>query len=362
METILAVRLEKRIAMIHSENGEIRPRGIVVRSGSPFARAIASRRPAALAGKAPEAEPAAAAAVTTDGFREIPKWDLKDHKGRKIADLVFVNRFVGGAAAWAKADMDHIDQALAAAMTDSTLQSVVAQYYPGKITSTALPPAVVDLHTPQGSRFFKDQAEDLARELFLSGVLGDHDPGQCVIDMMLPRGVILVDGFSPGFQPPPGEEEEHARRERALIKIDDDEGDSTQGLGGYHGSVQVNRNGRPVTTYYAVGVFSEGDNGIAVFDGADNSWANVVATFYHELNEARTDPDVEDAVRFNDASKIGWYSETGRGEIGDLPINEAESGFADITNVFRFVKLADGSGEVPVQLMWSNAVHAPAAR
>ncbi|MFF2142338.1 hypothetical protein [Kitasatospora sp. NPDC058190] len=337
--------------MIYSENGEIRPRGIVVGPGSRFAQALASRR-TALAGEA------AAAAVTADGFREIPTWDLKDHRGKTIADLVFVNRFVGGAAAWAGSDMDNIDKALAAAMSDSTLQSVMDQYYSDSISSRALPPAVVDLDTPKGSRFFKDQAEELAGQLFLSGVLGDNDPGQCVINMMLPRGVILVDGFSPGFQPPPGTEEEHSRRTRALIKIDDDDGDSTHGLGGYHGSVHVAKGDQTVTTYYAVGVFSEGSNGIVRFD---ESWENVVATFYHELNEARTDPDVEDAVRFNDESKVGWYSEIGQGEIGDLPINEADLGLAPSSAIFRSVKLADGSGDVPVQLMWSNAVHAPAA-
>jgi hypothetical protein len=37
-------------------------------------------------------------------------------------------------------------------------------------------------------------------------------------------------------------------------------------------------------------VFSEGNNGIPAFD---ESWKNVVATFYHELVEARTDADVE---------------------------------------------------------------------
>jgi hypothetical protein len=31
-------------------------------------------------------------------------------------------------------------------------------------------------------------------------------------------------------------------------------------------------------------------NGIPVFD---QPWKNVLATFYHELNEARTDPDVD---------------------------------------------------------------------
>ena len=49
--------------------------------------------------------------------------------------------------------------------------------------------------------------------------------------------------------------------------------------------------------YYSVDVFSErrpdgSANGIPVFR---ERWKNVVATLYHELQEARTDPDVEDA-------------------------------------------------------------------
>src|SRR5512142_2055630 len=66
--------------------------------------------------------------------------------------------------------------------------------------------------------------------------------------------------------------------------------------------------------YYAIGVYSEqladgSTNGIPVFDAP---WKNVVATFYHELNEARTDADVEDAIRAgNDPSAtkfLGWVS------------------------------------------------------
>jgi hypothetical protein len=38
----------------------------------------------------------------------------------------------------------------------------------------------------------------------------------------------------------------------------------------------------------------KGQYRIVVFD---QPWKNVVATFYHELNEARTDADVEDAIR-----------------------------------------------------------------
>ena len=123
--------------------------------------------------------------------------------------------------------------------------------------------------------------------------------------------------------------------------------DSRHGLGGYHGSV----NG----VYYAVAVYSEGANGVVAFD---EPWKNVCATLYHELQEVRTDPDVEDAIRAGATPAgehlLGWYSPRG-GEIGDIPLAVT----TDPSEVLREVALADGSGSVPVQLMWSNAVGGP---
>ncbi len=54
-------------------------------------------------------------------------------------------------------------------------------------------------------------------------------------------------------------------------------------------------------------------------------------------------------------SFLGWYSSRG-GEIGDIPMAEA-GGRLDL--VMQEVQLADGSGTVPIQLMWSNAVGGP---
>ena len=102
-------------------------------------------------------------------------------------------------------------------------------------------------------------------------------------------------------------------------------------------------------------VYSESGNGVPVFD---QPWKNIAATIYHQLNEARTDPDVDDAIRTGDSARLGWYSAKG-GEIGDIPVKEAGT---SLTLVFREVDLADGSGAVPVQLMWSNKDDAPASR
>ena len=65
---------------------------------------------------------------------------------------------------------------------------------------------------------------------------------------------------------------------------------------------------------------------------------------------------MDDAIRTGDSARLGWYSAKG-GEIGDIPVDEAG---ISLPLVFREVDLADGSGAVPVQLMWSNKHDAPA--
>jgi hypothetical protein len=159
---------------------------------------------------------------------------------------------------------------------------------------------------------------------------------------MLPSGTILGD---------PSGGQQSTVSNKAIPTADAE--DSTGGLGGYHGTAHVD--GKKI--FYAVGVFSErrpngGTNGIPVFD---ENWKNVVATFYHELQEARTDPDVDDAATDpNGMNLLGWTSDSGQ-EIGDYPIAEAKQ----LLQVFKEVPLADGSGTVPIQLQYSNAVHGP---
>jgi hypothetical protein len=80
----------------------------------------------------------------------------------------------------------------------------------------------------------------------------------------------------------------------------------------------------------------------------------VVATFYHELNEARTDPDVEEANRAGSIKLLGWTSRKGE-ECGDFPVFEARP----LNKVFQEVRLTGGNGTVPVQFQYSNAVHGP---
>jgi hypothetical protein len=293
------------------------------------------------------------------GFQPQPGWNLTNHGGPTIADLTFVNRYVGGVANWPASDMSSIDTALSAAMSDPGLQSVMAQYFLGaQITSTMLPSAVHEPAVP--ATVYKDTAEALATQLHSEGVLGGADPARTVINIMLPPGVILSDAFSPGFQAPAGLQDAHARRLRGVIKVDEhDAADSTNGLGGYHGSVHL---AGGTTIYYAVGVYSQTkpDGTMNGIDAFGVSWKNVVATFYHELNEARTDAAVEDVNATGNNGLLGWYSEAGQGEIGDLPINAVNAIGGQLSLVFQEVPMA-GGGTAPVQLMWSNADAGPAA-
>jgi hypothetical protein len=201
-------------------------------------------------------------------------------------------------------------------MSDPGLNDVLAQYFPGRKVESAFGGSSVR-GSQLGAHVDKPALERLVPSLRVR-----PDEVACVL---LPRGAVLADG----------------------------EVTSEHGLGGYHGSVHVSKS---ETVYYAVAVYSEDGNGIVAFD---EPWKNVCATLYHELQEVRTDPDVEDAIRAGNSPTatrlLGWYSPAG-GEIGDIPITESHG---HIENVMREVRLADGSGTVPVQLMWSNRVDGP---
>ena len=274
------------------------------------------------------------------GISSSPQEDLKFRGGHTIKDLKFVNIYVGDKTSWDPSDVKNIDNALAAAMADQHLNNVIMQYFQNNPVSAEF----------QGS-FFSNWKPKLVQkadmDVQVRGLDGVHafngyDLPNTVFNFILPRGTILGD--------PSGGQQQTASNK--AIPLADAE-DSTGGLGGYHGSCHVNGK----TVYYSVGVYSQrlpggGTNGIPVFD---QDWKNVVATFYHELQEARTDSDVDDAATSpNGMAVLGWTSDSGN-EIGDYPIAEAKQ----LLQVFQEVPLANGKGTVPVQLCYSNAVHGP---
>ena len=271
------------------------------------------------------AEAAFRSAVLAPGFEPAPGLNLEYLGGKTLPQLTFTMVYLG---AWDPGDRAQLDRAVPAAMTDPGLNDVLAQYFPGRLVSTAFAGSRTYADVVP-ARLDKPDVERLVAELDTSGALAGLDFALSVVCLLLPREVVLAEG----------------------------EVSSEVGLGGYHGSVHLRRNGRRrQTVYYSVAVYSEGSNGIVAFD---EPWKNVCATLYHELCEVRTDPDVEDAIRAGATPAaerlLGWYSPRG-GEIGDIPMAEAGG---DLARVMKEVPLADGSGTVPIQLMWSNAVGGP---
>jgi hypothetical protein len=296
--------------------------------------------------------------VRAPGVKASPAHDLTYHGGKIIPDLTFTNFYVGGQAAWNAGDITNIDQALSAAMSDQHLNNVMQQYFAGPITTKFRPSTV--LAGPPPATVSQGDIEQTVKSLYDNGSLARYDLATTVGVFLLPRGTILTDDPTPtggAAEPRRMPTKDSTSRTRMTREPKFDEAvDSLHGLGGYHGSIHP---AAGITVYYAVGVYSETQpdettNGIPVFD---QPWKNVVATFYHELNEARTDADVEDANRPNAKNPmqfIGWLSRKGE-ECGDFPVFEARP----LTRVFQEVPLTNGSGTVPIQFMYSDAVHGP---
>ncbi|MFB9327713.1 hypothetical protein ACFFSY_17435 [Paenibacillus aurantiacus] len=285
------------------------------------------------------------------GRHPTPEQDLVFHGGKTIPHLSYLNFYVGGEKAWEKEEIQNIDNSLEAAMKDEHLNNVMVQYFQdGNISTTFIGSTIVEHIAP--SVVSKTVVKELVKNLFAQGVLQNIDFSSTVCNFMLPKGTVLKSEADATAS------EIGIEHQASPSIIDTNEAASSlHGLAGYHGSVPVTgSSGDQVTIYYAVGVYSEiGENGfrngIPVFD---RPWKNIVATFYHELQEARTDPDVEDASLAGNVSFLGWVSRKGD-ECGDFPINEA--GYHSL--VFKEVPLANGSGTVPIQFQYSNAVHGP---
>jgi hypothetical protein len=290
-------------------------------------------------------------AALAPGFEPRPGLHLRYRGGRTIEHLTFTNVYLGGKAAWAADDIAQIDWSLAAAMCDRHLNNVIAQYDAHGKTSTTFKHSRL-LEDPVPAKVYRDVIESFVAALDWSGALSGFDLATTVFNFLLPRGVVLVDGHSKshGRRRPSGQS-----LHNPAVTVRDEADDSKHGLGGYHGSVHPRRGSKTADVLYAVGVYAEGKNGIVAFD---KPWKNICATAYHELCEARTDPDIEDAIHAGNTAAgnrlLGWYSTRG-GEIGDIPLDHAPT----LDAVMKEVPLAKGERTVPVQLMWSNAVGGP---
>jgi hypothetical protein len=334
----------------------VRPLNVYVAQGSP-AEKITRGRAGLPGGKPPEPE------VIAPGFPPTPAHDLVFRGGKTIQNLKFTNFYVGDTSAWDPTDIQSIDAALALAMSDLSLNNVMMQYFQNQPISSVFTPSQV-LPGPAPAIVSQGDVENLVQQLYTAGQLATFDLTSTVFNFMLPRGTVLNTDPAPSASDP---EQLHLQadvRSPDPVPVEEEEADSLHGLGGYHGSIHVTDSvGTPHTIYYAVGVYSERRadgtrNGIPI-PGFDPPWKNIVATFYHELNEARTDPDVEDAIKAGHdphaVDFLGWVSDQGE-ECGDFPVFEAHS---QLTLVFQEVFLTTADAAVPVQFQYSNAVHGP---
>lgn len=63
------------------------------------------------------------------GLTPSPEQDLKFRGGKTIQDLNFINFYVAGQSAWDANEIQKIDTALSAAMSDTDLNNVMMQYF-----------------------------------------------------------------------------------------------------------------------------------------------------------------------------------------------------------------------------------------
>lgn len=261
------------------------------------------------------------------GIDPSPLDDLIFHGGRVVPQMEFQNVYLGGEESWKASDVDSINHAINMAMRDRRMNNVMIQYFPGATLSCDMRESLI-LNEAKPARLDEPDVQALVTKLYDSSLIKKSDLDTTIFNLILPSGTVLKLGSS----------------------------SSVNGLGGYHGSLHITRAGKAITLYYSANVYSEirssgAENGIVVFN---QPWKNVVGTLYHEINEFRTDADVNDAIEKNDNDFLGWNSRSGL-EIGDQPIAKAGQ-LGNLKLVFKEVA-ASNNKKVPLQFMYSNAVH-----
>jgi hypothetical protein len=306
--------------MSKSVISNMKPMRIQARQGSPAEQNYYGKASAADAKPARESR----AALAT-GIDPAPMKDLIFHGGKVVSQMEFQNIYLGGATSWTEASISAIDTSIFKAMRDRRLNNVMQQYFPNRKLICDMRASFILAEAKPLSLDEKD-IQDHLFAAYDSNLISKRDIDTTIFNFILPSGTTLRLGSS----------------------------SSLQGLGGYHGSVRKMRAGKMIRLYYSANVHSEilpngRENGIVAFN---RPWKNVVGTLYHEINEFRTDADVNDAILQRNNDFLGWTSRDGE-EVGDQPIFAASS----LNLVFKEVLTSNGGGRVPVQFLYSNAVH-----
>lgn len=258
--------------------------------------------------------------------------NLTDHGGGVLKSVNVVPVYVGQywGSTQGQADRNHNDAALADLVTNPGMTGVWQQYGAGA-GSTGASLAINTQADP--TKMTKADVEAMVKSQIANGTFDTSNP-QTLFNLVLPPGCELQDSNGAS---------------------------SFNGLGGYHGSVNIN--GREV--YYDAICYGQKDSaaphGVNGIDFAGNAQDNVSITESHEISETVTDPNVEAAIRNNDNNKLGWYddstkykdfkgkTQTGKGEIGDISILNAE--LAGDRNLSTAWGKSDGFA---FQKEWSN--------
>ena len=171
---------------------------------------------------------------------------------------------------------------------------------------------------------------------------------------MLPRGVILVDGFSPGFQPGGGTEAEHDRRLRAVVKVDGKTPTPGTAWAGTTGSAHAPgvALARPSITPSAC--TPRPGTALPSSTSPGRTWRRTCTT-----SSTRPGPTRTWKTPSGPATAPGWLVLGPGRRDRRYP---AHGPRASLALAFTEIDLADGSGAVPVQLMWSNKDNGPARR
>jgi hypothetical protein len=281
--------------------------------------------------------------------------------GRILADLAYKTFYHGPAWVADPAQPDanphavarrRIDTAIAAAMRDPGLNAILGQYFAGAaVTATALPSELLD--DPRSDPSAAIDETDIRRIItaLVPTRLAGLDFARTVINIVLqeytPVRVVGLD------------ERERPAGAPVGAGVPHDAPYSGLGLAGFHGSVPAAVAGTAVDVLYSVVVWSDGPIGIAV--PGWQPWERITAILYHELQETRTNPDVDAAVRTGRSDLIGWNTDPLPGpdgidcrEIADLPLILTADAQAES---FVRVQVAGPDGgpmTVPIQRLWSN--------
>src|SRR5258708_6478090 len=106
------------------------------------------------------------------GLPPTPAHDLIYHGGRTIPSLTYASLYVGGDG-WGADDIRSIDAALAGAMTEPTLNNVMAQYFTAVPVTLPKPSRLLPGAAP--ARMSQGDLEALLTELMSKGQLGGFD-------------------------------------------------------------------------------------------------------------------------------------------------------------------------------------------